>query len=76
MLGADFSLWYVQSFVCVMCSLSFVLCITFSVSASPLKRLVAALQILADMYIYIYIHMAMCHLGDAQGDEQGGTGIP
>ena len=46
------SLCYVQSVVCVMCRLhQSLLCVAFSVSGSPLERLVAALLIPADVSI-------------------------
>ena len=51
------SLRYVQSLACVMRSLLSFFCVASSVSGSPLKRLVAALLIPADIYIYIYIYI-------------------
>ena len=54
-----FSLCHVKSLVCVMCTLQSVLCVAFSVSSSPLKRLVAALLIPADTYVYIYVYISI-----------------
>ena len=52
--------------VCVMCSLQSVLCVAFSVSGSPLQRLVAALLVPVDRYCvhrYIYRHIYICIYG-------------